>query len=112
MTKLGKIFPWIILALVAVIFVRGTSGYLGPNQENLAPNGTIYNRYMGSDFPGGDLASFPNLTRPDCAKKCEENRDCLGFTREAVGKRPGMCYLKKRWGPRVRNPKYNSFSLA
>ena len=30
MTKVGKIFPWVILALVAVIFMRGTSGYLAP----------------------------------------------------------------------------------
>ena len=36
MTKVGKIFPWVILALVAVIFMRGTSGYLAPNQERLA----------------------------------------------------------------------------
>lgn len=113
MTKVGKIFPWVILALVAVIFMRGASGYLGPNQERLAPNGTIYNKFMRSDFPGGDLASFPNLIRADCAKKCEENTDCVGFTRQAVGQRnPGMCYLKKSWGPRARNPKYNTYSLA
>lgn len=112
MTKVGKIFPWVILALVAVIFMRGTSGYLAPNQERLAPNGTIYNKYMRSDFPGGDLTSFPQLIRADCAKKCEENTDCIGFVREAVGKMPGMCYLKKSWAPRVRNPKYNTYSLA
>ena len=113
MTKVGKIFPWVILALVAVIFMRGTSGYLAPNQERLAPNGTIYNKYMRSDFPGGDLTSFPQLIRADCAKKCEENTDCIGFVREAVGPGvPGMCYLKKSWAPRVRTPKYDTYSLA
>jgi hypothetical protein len=120
MTKVGKIFPWVILALVAVIFMRGTSGFrfrfrerLARRQERLAPNGTIYNKFMRSNFPGGDLTSFPQLIRADCAKKCEENTDCIGFVREAVGPGvPGMCYLKKSWAPRVRTRKYNTYSLA
>ena len=107
--KLNKFLPWVILALAVVIFLRGASGYL----SSISINGTDYNTYMKTDFPGGDLQGFDNLTRDDCAQKCQSTPGCIGFGRPArsAGYRTS-CWLKKTWGPQTPNDRVNTYARA
>jgi len=77
-----------------------TNQAIWASNTNIASLKTYEGPENGVDYPGNDIQEFPNSDPNDCADRCNDRSECVGFATNSAGQN---CWLKSSFGAPIQN---------